>query len=276
MASQPQQVEFRISPKIATGIRLFYYLQLFVTPPYSRRSFANQIIIVNTGLGLEAARHFYRSNCSRLILAVRTIAKGQATKEDIVIEVWPLDMSSTASIVAFTDRVKTELPRVNVLVKNAGIKTSRSTLVEGYEQAAQVNVLNTFLLELLLLPKLKETKSLFSDSLHEVNRIPLQARDNFPRLKRKQKTPGPSPVIVNIANPGLSTSVLRVLRRFIDLTAEVGSRTLALTISASPSSHGEYQGDGVNQAIVPCICEGVGQRALKQRSPDILHKVGLA
>jgi hypothetical protein len=40
--------------------------------------------------------------------------------------------------------------------------TRLCTLVEGYEQAVQVNVLNTFLLELLL-PKLKETKYLFPD-----------------------------------------------------------------------------------------------------------------
>jgi hypothetical protein len=40
MASQPQQVEIPMSLKMATGIRLFYYLQLFVTPPYPRHSFA--------------------------------------------------------------------------------------------------------------------------------------------------------------------------------------------------------------------------------------------
>lgn len=173
-----KELEFPIEPNIGAGLRIFFYSQLFVTPPYPRHSFENQTVIVtgsNTGLGLEAARHFYRLHCARLIIATRTIAKGQAAKEDIIrsvkhrtdadaVEVWPLDLSSTASTLAFSERVKTELPRVDVVVENAGINTEVWTLCEGFEQAVQVNVLNTFLLALLLLPKLNETKSTFTDS----------------------------------------------------------------------------------------------------------------
>jgi hypothetical protein len=111
MASQPQQVEFRISPKIATGIRLFCYPQLFITPPYPTQSFASPTIIVTgsrTGLSPKAARHYYRLHCSLLILAIRIVAKDRLRKkissarsEPEVIEVWPLDSFSTASNIAF-------------------------------------------------------------------------------------------------------------------------------------------------------------------------------
>ncbi|PYH92583.1 short-chain dehydrogenase/reductase [Aspergillus ellipticus CBS 707.79] len=255
----PQPVEFPITPKFGAGLRLFFHSQLFVTPPLPTKSFANQTVIVtgsNTGLGLEAARHFYRLDCARLILAVRTVAKGEAAKEDILrtlkqrtdgkaIEIWPLDLSSTASTLAFAERVKTELPRVDVLVENAGINTADWVIVEGYEQAVQVNVLNTFLLALSLLPKLNDTKTVFSDSqphlvivsseAHRLTKFPeinapdlyaeLNDRAEFSQQPRYQatklievlftrelvarlKSPSTPPVIINLVNPGLCTSTL--------------------------------------------------------------------
>lgn len=172
--------EILIENKPGPGVRLFLHSQLFRTPPYPTQTFSNQIVIVtgaNTGLGLEAARHFYRLNCAKLILAVRTVSKGQSAKEDIVqsnghrtdadaIEVWPLDMSSTESTLAFAERVNNELPRLDALVENAGINSKKFALVEGKEQTMQVNVLNTFLLALSLLPKLKETAKLATSPPH--------------------------------------------------------------------------------------------------------------
>jgi NAD(P)-dependent dehydrogenase (short-subunit alcohol dehydrogenase family) len=202
-----EQLEFPIQPKIGAGLRMFFYSQLFVTPRYPQHSFNDQTVIVtgsNAGLGLEAARHFYRLNCTRIVLAVRTTSKGQAAKEDIVksvkhrtdadaIEIWPLDLSSTASTLAFTERVKIELPRVDVLVENAGINSKIWTQSEGFEQAVQVNVLNTFLLALSLLPKLNETKTNFPDSqphlviisseAHRLTKIPeINAPDLYAKL----------------------------------------------------------------------------------------------
>jgi len=158
--------------------RAFFYSQLFRTPSYPSQTFVDQTVIVtgsNTGLGFEAARHFYRLNCAKLILAVRTISKGQSAKEDIVrsvkhrtdadaIEVWPLDLTSTASTLAFAECVKGQLTRVDILIENAAVNSSTWLLAEEFEQTFQVNVLNTFLLALTLLPKLKETKAKFADS----------------------------------------------------------------------------------------------------------------
>jgi NAD(P)-dependent dehydrogenase (short-subunit alcohol dehydrogenase family) len=177
MAPGPQ-LEFTIQPNIGGCIINFLYSQFFGTPTYPVTSFAGQTVLVtgsNVGLGLEAARHFYRLGAAKLILAVRTVSKGQTAKEDIArsitsrsdadsIEVWPLDQTSTQSTLTFAERVSTELPRVDVVVLNAGVNNETFQLSEGYEQTTQVNVLNTLLLALALLPKMHETKATFPQS----------------------------------------------------------------------------------------------------------------
>ncbi|KIX96641.1 uncharacterized protein Z520_07907 [Fonsecaea multimorphosa CBS 102226] len=171
--------EFNFKLDIGHALGTFLHSQFFGTPPYPTQSFSNQVIIVtgsNVGLGFEAARHFYRLDCAKLILAVRTISKGQTAKEDIVrsvkhrsdgaeaIEVWPLDLSSTESTLAFAERVKKELLRVDAVVENAGINHQSWVVSEGFEQIIQVNVVNTLLLGLSLLPKLRETRRKFPES----------------------------------------------------------------------------------------------------------------
>lgn len=172
--------EFDIQPDFGAAIRRFLYSQFFRTPPPPTQSFANQTIIVtgaNVGLGFEAARHFYRLNCAKLILGVRTVSKGETAKEDIVrsvkhrsdgataIEVWPLDLSSTDSTLTFAERVKSDLSRVDAVVENAGINNHFWRAVEdGWEETIQVNVINTLLLGLMVLPKLAETKARYPDA----------------------------------------------------------------------------------------------------------------
>lgn len=184
------KLEFDIDPKTGQGLKSFFYSQLFCTPPSPNHYFANQTVIVtgsNVGLGLEAARHFYRLNCAKLILAVRTLSKGHTAKEDIVqsitqrtdadaIEVWTLDLSSTESTLAFADRVRKELPRVDIVVENAGINNRTWATSEGFEQTIQVNVINTFLLAISLLPKLSETKEKFKDSSPHLVIVSSEAR----------------------------------------------------------------------------------------------------
>jgi retinol dehydrogenase 12 len=153
------------------------YSQLFFTPPYPTHDFTGQTVIVtgsNVGLGLEAARHFARLNCAKLILAVRTISKGEKAKESILsstkrtsdcIEVWPLDLSSSASVKAFARRAG-GLERVDVMVENAGLSVAGYEIMEGNEASLQVNVINTFLLALLMLPKMRETAKKFGTTPH--------------------------------------------------------------------------------------------------------------
>ena len=148
------------------------YSQVFVTPEYPTSDLTGQTIIVtgaNTGLGFEAARHLTRLNASKVILAVRSTAKGEAAKKSIVestnrpdaVEVWLLDLGSYESVKAFAAKVQT-LPRLDAIVENAGINAVEFRMAEDNESTVTVNVVSTFLLALMVLPKLRESAQKFN------------------------------------------------------------------------------------------------------------------
>jgi len=155
-------------------IKHFLWSQFRCTPPVPTTSFASQTVIVtgaNTGLGLEAARHIVRLGAARVILAVRNLDKGRIAKESIdnaageqagVVEVWELDLSSYDSVKAFAKRVNSELDRVDVLLCNAGVATSEFRKAEDNEMTITVNVVSSFLLSLMLVPKMKVTASRYN------------------------------------------------------------------------------------------------------------------
>ncbi|KAL9636485.1 MAG: hypothetical protein Q9204_002248 [Flavoplaca sp. TL-2023a] len=151
----------------------FFYSQLFVTPPVPTTSFDGQTVIVtgsNTGLGLDAARHITRLGASKVVLAVRNREKGRAAKSSIeertgvkegVIEVWPLDLTSYESVKQFAARA-IGLERLDVLLSNAGLMNKTFKMAEEDELTVTTNVTSTFLLAMLLLPKLQETGQRFN------------------------------------------------------------------------------------------------------------------
>ena len=154
----------------------FIYSQLFTKLPYPTQSFSGQTIIVtgsNTGLGLEAARHFTRLNAAKVILAVRSLSKGEAAKESIeestnrkdVVEVWHLDLGNYESVKEFARKAE-GLARLDALVENAGIAKTSWSVMEENEATITTNVVSTFLLGLLLLPKLRESGQKFNISPH--------------------------------------------------------------------------------------------------------------
>ncbi|KAF7179726.1 hypothetical protein CNMCM7691_008776 [Aspergillus felis] len=148
----------------------FYYSQFFVRPAYPTQAFTGQTVVItgaSAGLGLEAARHIVRLDAAKVVLAVRNLDAGEEAKRDIerttrrtgICEVWQLDLASRDSVIAFADRASAQLGRLDVLVANAAVATPNFTLVDGHERTITVNVINTMLLALLLLPKLGETAS---------------------------------------------------------------------------------------------------------------------
>lgn len=158
--------------------RNFFASQLLFTPPYPKEDWSGKTVIVtgaNVGLGFEAARHFVRLGAARVILAVRSTEKGEAAQASIeastgrrVVEVWPLDLQSYASVKAFAARASAQLDRLDALVENAAIVTEKFRLAEGEESSITVNVTSTFLLAFLLLPKLKDTAQRFGVVPHLV------------------------------------------------------------------------------------------------------------
>ncbi|KIM23304.1 hypothetical protein M408DRAFT_27996 [Serendipita vermifera MAFF 305830] len=129
----------------------------------------------NVGLGFEAAKRFYAMNPSRLILAVRSVSKGEDAKKVIIesgkkegppgtvreetrVDVWALDLTSFESVRSFAKKCDEELDRVDILLENAAIQTLKWSLTkDGWEADLQTNVLSTFLLAALLAPLVAKT-----------------------------------------------------------------------------------------------------------------------
>lgn len=274
----------------------FLYSQLFITPKYPQQSFDGQTVIVtgsNTGLGKEAAIHFARLSAAKVILAVRNTKAGETAKSYIeqqicgprdTVEVWPLDLSSFDSVKAFAERANKELTRVDVLCENAGIATTEKRLAEGHESTITVNVISTFLLALLMLPKLKETAqrhnknttlTIVSSDMHTWTRFPerkaasvFAALDRGDTMRERYATSkllellvirhiapqlAGKGVILNTLTPGLCHSELAresgvwvtILKFLLARSTEVGSRTYLAAATAGEESHGGYMLDGL-------------------------------
>jgi NAD(P)-dependent dehydrogenase (short-subunit alcohol dehydrogenase family) len=156
----------------------FIYRQFIYEPPVPRASFKGKTVIVtgaSSGLGLEACRWMARLGASQVILACRNVEKAKAAAKDIqattscssdTLQVWHLDMSSYASVQAFSDRVKAELPRVDVLIANAGLGTQEFRITEDNEETITTNVVSMSLLAFLLHPKLRETAEKYNTQTH--------------------------------------------------------------------------------------------------------------
>ncbi|KAL2814697.1 hypothetical protein BDW59DRAFT_176347 [Aspergillus cavernicola] len=159
------------------GFGTFVYNQLVVQPPLPSLSFADQTVIItgsNTGIGLETARHIARLGAHKIILGVRNLSAGETARQDIetstgrpnACEVWHLDLASYDSVLTFADKALS-LPRLDALIENAAVATKLFHLADGgYEHSLTVNNISTFLLALLLLPKLQQTAHSFPSRFH--------------------------------------------------------------------------------------------------------------
>ncbi|KAB5580339.1 hypothetical protein GE09DRAFT_434279 [Coniochaeta sp. 2T2.1] len=187
------------------GIGSTVLSNLFITlpMPVATPDLPKQTIIVtgaNTGLGLETSRHLLRLGVGKLIMGVRNLDKGEKARTELLestkrlpdsVEVWHLDMENNDSVKAFAHRATTTLDRLDALLANAGILAGKHTLVNGVERTIAVNVVSTYLLFFLVLPKLRQSPttghfSVPNSALHYLadvkNLIPTPGRSIFSRL----------------------------------------------------------------------------------------------
>ncbi|OIW29654.1 short-chain dehydrogenase/reductase-like protein [Coniochaeta ligniaria NRRL 30616] len=151
----------------------------FRSLPEPADDFSGKTVIVtgaNSGLGLEAAWHFVRLGAAKVILACRSLEKGEVARQDIesstgrkgVVEVWTVDLTSFDSVKEFCRRAH-RLERLDVVVLNAGVAVPEFVAADGgYESQIAVNVISTFLMALMLLPRLRETAVRFNVVPHVV------------------------------------------------------------------------------------------------------------
>jgi NAD(P)-dependent dehydrogenase (short-subunit alcohol dehydrogenase family) len=118
----------------------------------------------NQGLGLETGSQLLSFGLSRLIMAVRSLPKGEEAARSLrakypqaTIDVFQLDMSSYDSIRIFVKQLE-QIPRLDIAILNAGVRKTKAdkVLSTGHEETIQVNYISTVLLCILLLPVLKQ------------------------------------------------------------------------------------------------------------------------
>ncbi|KAL2815181.1 hypothetical protein BJX63DRAFT_420529 [Aspergillus granulosus] len=147
--------------------------QLFVHPkliPPTLRLDGKSAITTgaNSGLGFDAARQLLKLGLSHVVLAVRSQTNGETAAQKLrtefpsaTIYVSILDLADYRSIIAFVDRCRRDVQRVDYAVLNAGVQQSifEQNDKTGHESVFQTNYLSTALLTLLLLSLMKEKKN---------------------------------------------------------------------------------------------------------------------
>lgn len=227
-------------PPLST-ILTFLHSQLFITVPKPTTPFTSRTIIItggNVGLGLETARLIASLNPSRIIITSRSTAKGEtaaasiARTTGITPEVWPLDLCSFDSVRAFAERASS-LSRLDALICNAGIATATFTLAEGHESTITTNVISTFLLSFLLLPKLRETARHANALTHLV--IVSSEVHFFTPFAERHDPRGPFAALrdADASNMGDRYNVSKLLEVFV-------VRELARTVAAGKSEEEPY------------------------------------
>jgi retinol dehydrogenase-12 len=258
----------------ARWLTSFFYSQFLVTLPYPTKDLTGQTIIVtgsNAGLGLEAARHISRLNASLLILAVRNTSRGNAAKESILastgrpensIEVWELDLQSFDSVKAFAKRAES-LQCLDACLENAGFMNNHFELVAGYESTITTNVIGTFLLALLLLPKLKESAnnfntqprlSIVTSEMHFLAQFPEQHADDIFAALNNEKSVIPGERCVTSVLILVDTC-LKIYTHISDRHRYEVSKLLEVFVVRKLDSLLK-QGDKASKVIVNCMTPG--------------------
>ncbi|KFA50071.1 hypothetical protein S40293_08602, partial [Stachybotrys chartarum IBT 40293] len=173
----PLQNSLKRYPTTMPSFGDFVHTQFVLNIPKPTASFASKTVIVtgaNGGLGKEIVKHILQLGASKVIFGCRSQARGDAAKREVeallkvnpeVIEVWEVDLESPTSIRRFVERVN-NLPRLDVLVNNAGLRSFNFGVFYDTERTLAVNNIGTFLLALQLIPKLKETARKFQTTPH--------------------------------------------------------------------------------------------------------------
>ncbi|CAK7208178.1 hypothetical protein SCUCBS95973_000015 [Sporothrix curviconia] len=181
---------------------IFSNLFVILPVPESLPGLSEKTYIVtgaNQGLGYESCKHLLRIGVGKIIMGVRSLDKGEAARRTLLdesnrspdsIQVWQVDMADYASIQAFANRAASTLARLDGVLANAGIMSGKFYTLEDNESTITVNIVSTYLLFLLILPKMRETPGgtssfvVVNSALHYVastNEIALATVNGKPR-----------------------------------------------------------------------------------------------
>ncbi|WP_426937261.1 SDR family oxidoreductase [Brevibacterium sp. LE-L] len=139
----------------------------------------------NSGTGKEAARGLAGAG-ARVIMAVRTPAKGEDAKAEILtdhpgadIEVRSLDLADLTSVKDFTDSLIADDRPIDLLLNNAGVMMlpKRYETADGFEMQLGTNFFGPFALTLRLLPLLLKAEAPRVVTMSSGNQAPIDFDD---------------------------------------------------------------------------------------------------
>ncbi|PYI08564.1 NAD(P)-binding protein [Aspergillus sclerotiicarbonarius CBS 121057] len=289
----------------------FFKRQLFGEPPIVSRTdvdLSGKTAIVtgsNTGLGFECNKQLLDLGLSRLIIAVRSEAKGEEAKKELlvessrtaIIEVWKLDLSRYDSIVAFVERTRS-LDRLDIVINNAGVskrifKLNKST---GHEETVQVNHLSNALLTILLIPfKEQNFTPLLSafdkrENFDDQDRYPTSKLLGQLFLSELAKRVPPSGVVINAPNPGLCKSglvrefrgtlvgyIFSIMEFILARKPAVGARALTdAAVKHGAEAHGQYIEDGKLAPMAPFVYTPQGEKIAQTLWQETMNELAFA
>src|ERR1700735_1450553 len=124
---------------------------------------AGKLVVVtgaNSATGQEAARRLAGAG-AHVVMAVRTIAKGEQARAEILaahpgakLDIHRIDLADLASVAEFADGLIADGTPVDVLINNAGVMAppTRMTTADDFELQFGSNFLGPFALTMRLLP----------------------------------------------------------------------------------------------------------------------------
>jgi len=165
----------------------------------------------NNGIGYETALHLARLDPARLIIACRSMDKGEKAVQQIkdatgseFIECWKLDLSSYESVKAFGKRYKNSGLSLDILIANAGMSPRAYELTkDGHECAVQTNYLSQAYLVFLLCPVLRAASNphiiILASEVHKF--LPAQPRFSIQYMDNRENfVVGNSYMLTKLAN----------------------------------------------------------------------------
>lgn len=227
---------------------------------------------------------------SHLILACRSIKKGEAAKSRILsetdcgphtnIEVWEVDLDRFESVRGFCERVNIELIRVDGFIANAGLETETYEESEGLERTLTINLVSTFFMALSVLPKLQETATKFGldTTLSIVGSLihfmaPDNQLDNSHDIEMLVALSNPETADMTSRYPLSKLAVHQVFNRLVELLPAPSASNQVIVNLVNPGWCATELGRNKHKLLFERICFQMIGRTSEQGSRTLVHSV---
>jgi NAD(P)-dependent dehydrogenase (short-subunit alcohol dehydrogenase family) len=123
------------------------------------------------GIGAAAARRLSRSG-ENVVVVGRSESKTTAVAAELGADYFVADFADLSQVRPLADKIRSEYPRIDVLVNNAGLMLHKVHLTpDGYEMTYQVNYLAPFLLTTQLLDRLVDSRATIVNTTSSSHRL---------------------------------------------------------------------------------------------------------